>query len=391
MGRKSEQWQKAVVIGSIWASVEIILGSFLHNLKIPFSGSLLAMMAVILVSSFILRWKQNGIILRAALICALMKSVSPSAVILGPMTGILLEGLLMEMVFRVAGFNLISALLAGILAVSSALLHKIINLLLIYGEDIIRIYINLFQFAAKQLNIPDAGPRELLVLLLGGYTILGLLAGWMAFRVSRIKVADNTITAGGHQWTRREGQQSEIPLHAVWIFVHIVVLVSGLLLMNKIGLMSFLILAIPYFAFLLFRYKQGMRKIARTSLWYQLAFMAALSALFYDFPSYSDSIGTIKGLKTGVELMLRALFVISSFTALSIELRNPVVEVFLRKRGFSDLHSMMHLAFAMLPEVIASMPDFKTIFRSPLGAVAHMNQVGDRLLKRSGITMTPDP
>ena len=30
------KWQKAAVIGSLWGSIEIILGSFLHNVNIPF-------------------------------------------------------------------------------------------------------------------------------------------------------------------------------------------------------------------------------------------------------------------------------------------------------------------------------------------------------------------
>jgi len=34
-------WLKAAMLGSLWASIEIILGSFLHNLHIPFSGTFL--------------------------------------------------------------------------------------------------------------------------------------------------------------------------------------------------------------------------------------------------------------------------------------------------------------------------------------------------------------
>jgi len=81
----SQKWLKAAVIGSIWASVEIILGSFLHNLKIPFSGMILSFISVWLLISFLQLWKENSIILRAGIICALMKSISPSALILGPM------------------------------------------------------------------------------------------------------------------------------------------------------------------------------------------------------------------------------------------------------------------------------------------------------------------
>ena len=36
-----EKWIKASIIGTIWAASEIVLGSFLHNLKVPFSGNIL--------------------------------------------------------------------------------------------------------------------------------------------------------------------------------------------------------------------------------------------------------------------------------------------------------------------------------------------------------------
>ena len=35
-------WMKAAVVGGLWASIEIIIGSFLHNTRLPFAGSMLA-------------------------------------------------------------------------------------------------------------------------------------------------------------------------------------------------------------------------------------------------------------------------------------------------------------------------------------------------------------
>jgi hypothetical protein len=32
-------WLKAAVLGGLWASVEIIIGSFFHNLRLPFAGT----------------------------------------------------------------------------------------------------------------------------------------------------------------------------------------------------------------------------------------------------------------------------------------------------------------------------------------------------------------
>jgi hypothetical protein len=63
-------WFKASVAGSIWASVEIILGSFLHNLKIPLSGMVLSFISVYLLIFFLQIGKENGLIWWSGLICA---------------------------------------------------------------------------------------------------------------------------------------------------------------------------------------------------------------------------------------------------------------------------------------------------------------------------------
>src|SRR5664280_40231 len=103
----SQIWLKASVVGSIWASVEIILGSFLHNLKFPLSGMILSFISVWFLISFLQIWKENGLIMRAGIICALMKSISPSAFILGPMIGIFIEAILIELFILILGKNLI--------------------------------------------------------------------------------------------------------------------------------------------------------------------------------------------------------------------------------------------------------------------------------------------
>ena len=47
----SEKWIKASIIGTIWAASEIVLGSFLHNLRIPFSSNVLTAIGIIILVS----------------------------------------------------------------------------------------------------------------------------------------------------------------------------------------------------------------------------------------------------------------------------------------------------------------------------------------------------
>jgi hypothetical protein len=87
----SDKWIKASIIGTLWAASEIVLGSFLHNLKVPFSGNVLTAIGLVILISVSYIWTEKGLFWRAGLICAIMKTMSPSAVIFGPMIAIMSE------------------------------------------------------------------------------------------------------------------------------------------------------------------------------------------------------------------------------------------------------------------------------------------------------------
>ena len=59
---QTDAWLKAAALGGIWASFEIIAGSLLHNLHIPFSGTFMAFISVILMVSFLQVWDTRGFI-----------------------------------------------------------------------------------------------------------------------------------------------------------------------------------------------------------------------------------------------------------------------------------------------------------------------------------------
>ena len=137
----NDKWIKASVLAGLWAGIEIIAGSFLHNLRIPLSGSILTLISILLVIGFFQIWPKYGIIWRAGLITALMKSISPSAVILGPMIAIAVEGFLMELAVRVAGRNITGYIGAGVITMVGVLIHKIVRLFLLYGWDILILFL----------------------------------------------------------------------------------------------------------------------------------------------------------------------------------------------------------------------------------------------------------
>jgi len=181
----SDKWLKAAVIGGLWASVEIVLGSFLHNLRIPFAGTILAAQGIIILLAFMTLWPERGIIIRAGIITALMKSISPSAVIMGPMIGIITEAFLLEIFLMIFGRNLFGFIVASAISLSSALLHKIGTFIILYGLDIVKIYENIYQWFQKKLHIQNLNSYEFILLILFIYLFWGFAAGLSGYIVGQ--------------------------------------------------------------------------------------------------------------------------------------------------------------------------------------------------------------
>ncbi|MBK6284537.1 MAG: hypothetical protein IPF54_19595 [Draconibacterium sp.] len=134
----NEKWIKAAILGTIWASSEIVLGSFLHNLRIPFSGNILTAIAIIILISANYKWQENGLFWRAGVICALLKTMSPSAVIFGPMIAIFTESVLLELSVRILGRSIPGYILGAVLAMSWNLFQKIFNFVIFTGTTLLK-------------------------------------------------------------------------------------------------------------------------------------------------------------------------------------------------------------------------------------------------------------
>ncbi|MEI6750889.1 MAG: hypothetical protein WCM93_17190, partial [Bacteroidota bacterium] len=200
--RPDEIWIKASIIGTIWAASEIVLGSFLHNLKVPFSGNVLTAIGIIILISVSYIWKEKGLFWRAGLICALMKTMSPSAVIFGPMIAIFSEALLLEISVRIFGRTLAGFFLGAMMAMSWNLFQKIMNFIIFYGFNIIELYKGLVKYSQKQLGIHFDLFWLPVIVLLVLYCLFGLISAIIGIKVGRkilqqpipekpVKVPDN--------------------------------------------------------------------------------------------------------------------------------------------------------------------------------------------------------
>jgi hypothetical protein len=177
-------WGHATAFGAMWGALEATVGTFLHALKIPFGGTVLAATGAAFLVALRVVYPKRGVLLAAGAVCAGVKLLSPSTNVVGPMVGILVESLLVELACLGFGANPISATLGGALAALWALSQKVLTQIVLYGAPVVALYKELLQRAEKWLHLAPSGgvrvvaPFAALVALIGAAAALfGLRAG----------------------------------------------------------------------------------------------------------------------------------------------------------------------------------------------------------------------
>lgn len=149
-------WAYVMAFGALWGSAEMTLGAFLHTLRVPFTGVLMAGLGGALLVAQRQVLPIRGASLATAVVAAMCKSLSPGGIILGPMIGITLEGLVVEVALLVAPRALLSALLAGALVTLLAVTQKLVTQVVLYGASILDVYLGLLEKAGDWLGISAA-------------------------------------------------------------------------------------------------------------------------------------------------------------------------------------------------------------------------------------------
>jgi nucleoside-triphosphatase THEP1 len=364
-------WKRAAAFGSLWAASEIVLGSLLHTLRVPLAGTLLAAIGVaILVAGLRLRG-EPGVALRAGIVCALMKSISPGAVIIGPMIGIMLEAAIIEGVTRITRRSVPGLLLAGALATATPIVQKIVSLLIVFGPSAADIYVGLYKFASSALGVSSVGPLDLLLAFVAAAAFLGAVAAGAGLHIaslaSLIKAdplpLDSTRAAFAVS-APEAGQTYSIPLLAF----HVLALSSGLALIAAAPLWAAAAPVAGYAALSFLRYRRIARMFSRPRLWIEFAVVAFLAAVALGALNPGGDI--LDGLYAGGQMVTRGILVIVALSAISVELRSPAVLGWFLGRGLGSTADAVAIAASALPGIVRLFGDERQILRHPVRALS---------------------
>lgn len=368
-------WLKAGIIGSTWAAFEIIVGSFLHNLQVPFAGTFLSAASVVLLISFLQIWKERGVIIRAGIICALMKSISPSAIIIGPMVGIMMEAVIIEFFVFLFGRNLWGYIVSGALAVLWSLIQKVLFLLLMYGLDLVELAKSVYRYLIKISGIDGFSAIYLIVGIVILYVAIGAAAAVVGY-FSGVRYSpdadDRYIQLGNSTKSASLLKDSKPQSYSVpMLFVIVLAIVASLYFINKQLYLPGIIVGSSFVVFCVLSYKNSIRHLRKPSIWIQFFLITTGAAVLWDWTA-TGTFFSSDGLMVGVEMNFRAIIIIFGFAAVGVELRNPVITSLLCKRGFQDLNNTLTFAFSALPTIVESLPKPTHVFKNRRVLIARL-------------------
>ncbi|MEN8165264.1 MAG: hypothetical protein ABFS37_14130 [Acidobacteriota bacterium] len=177
-------WTAAALIGALWGALELSVGTALHLSRLPVRGMVMAALGLVCLVTLRRLRGRPGACLLAGAIAAFLKVFTLGGLYPGPLIGILLEALVVEVVFDIFGSRRVSAVVGGAVVLGLTPVQMTLTVWVVAGRDTVEATARAALEVLAWLGFPVFPP----VAVLGGVVAvaagIGALAGWWAWSVS---------------------------------------------------------------------------------------------------------------------------------------------------------------------------------------------------------------
>ncbi len=133
------------VFGTLWGFIEATLGNALHLLNLPFSGSILASIALIIILIARIYNPTPGSTFLMALVAAFIKALSFATVKINPFIAIVMEGALIEFALLLFRPGRLGFLASGLIMALYPILQTVVTKTILFGSDFVPVVLELAQ------------------------------------------------------------------------------------------------------------------------------------------------------------------------------------------------------------------------------------------------------
>lgn len=177
-------WTAAALVGTLWGALELSVGTVLHLSRIPLRGLVMVALGLICLTTLRRLRGRPGVIVTAGIVAAFLKVFTLGGLYPGPLIGILLEALVVEIVFDVAGTHRISAVLSGAIVSALTPIQMTVMIWLVAGRETLGATASAVSASMAQLGIAGVPPMLALGAVVVACALVGAGVGGWAWKLS---------------------------------------------------------------------------------------------------------------------------------------------------------------------------------------------------------------
>lgn len=330
----NKKWQKGAVAGGAWGTAELLLGSFLHNLRVPMKGYIMTSIGIALLSGMNAKWREQGVFWRAGLTAALLKFFSPSYKIINPAISITLESFLMEGGQKLLGSNAAGFALGGSMAQFYTLIHKFTRMFMMYGANIYILYETFFEKTAGLAGIKSLTPLAGLTILSAIYITWGAMMAVIGCYLG--KTADSAATQPLYikkipvpDQQRRAENTLKLPEPSfIWMAANTTGMILTFIFLSENSPVIPMLLIFSVYAAI--RYQTMLKRFLKVRFWIPVIIISFLSGVvIYGAEGTYTSMAAVSG---GIRMVFRAYFMTLFITGVVFEVNHPKIREFISIR-----------------------------------------------------------
>jgi hypothetical protein len=187
--KDARPWTYAALFGTLWGAIEATLGTALYLSKLPLRGTIIGLAGLLCLVCLRRLQPRPGVCLLAGVVAVFLKIFTLGGLYPGPIIGIAVQALALEVALTATGSRAIGAAIGGFIALATNPLQMVVTTWVVTGTEAVRSYLRLLQESAAAVGFEGLDPTVIvtaIVTMTGAVGAAGgLWAWWVAGRVMR--------------------------------------------------------------------------------------------------------------------------------------------------------------------------------------------------------------
>lgn len=182
--RDVRPWTYAALFGTLWGALEATLGTALYLSKLPMRGVIIGLAGLLCLVCLRRLQPRPGVCLLAGVVAIFLKIFTLGGLYTGPIIGIAVQALSLEVAFTATGGTAIGAAIGGFLTLATNPVQMVVTTWVVTGTEAVRSYLLLLNEAAEVIGLGGLRAEIIFVAVVVGKGLIGVVGGFWAWRVA---------------------------------------------------------------------------------------------------------------------------------------------------------------------------------------------------------------